>query len=87
MDEAECTLENLGELCDEPVADACVRVPAGSFTFRLCMPLDSLSDEGVDVLLHLQGLLPWWDPATLGQAILLHWEAPAASSAHERGPD
>lgn len=39
MDEAECTLENLGDLCDEPVADACVRVPAGSFTFRLCMPL------------------------------------------------
>lgn len=36
MDEAPCSLENLDELCDEPVAHTCVRVPAGSFNFQLC---------------------------------------------------
>ena len=36
LDEAPCSLDNLGELCDEPVAHHCVRVPAGSFDFRLC---------------------------------------------------
>ena len=36
LDEAPCSLDNLGDLCDEPVAHHCVRVPAGSFNFRLC---------------------------------------------------